>query len=247
MACRIIAFDIWGELAHFRRFFTTSSPLTFSFPPPTTVRGIIGAILGFSKNDYIEVTNRLNIGIRLLSPVKKIRFGLNIVFTKGSGKKFEPTLFRDRKGDNKKTIRTQISAEFLKNPKYRIFVSGDDKLLDKLLEYLPFHKTEYTVSLGLSECLANFSFTGEFKAELVEETSEIHSVIPTDKVFKINIEADLKLAKERIPVFMNKRRVVQKYQDVVFDIKGKDLKGRFKNVFTIRETGENIYLFTLPS
>ncbi|WP_456460037.1 type I-B CRISPR-associated protein Cas5b [Desulfurobacterium sp.] len=247
MACRIIAFDIWGDLAHFRRFFTTSSPLTFSFPPPTTVRGIIGAILGLQKNEYIEITNRLSIGIYITSPIRKLRTGLNIIFTKRNDGKFEPTLFKDKKGNDKKNVRTRIQVEFLKDPGYRIFVAGDEKLLDSLLNYLPYHKTEYTVSLGLSECLADFKFTGEFTAEEVEETSEIHSVIPTRKIKNISLSNQIKLAKERIPIYMNAERIVQEYDNIVFETSGKPIKGAFKNVFHIKETGENIHLFTVPS
>ncbi len=247
MACRIIVFDIWGELAHFRRFFTTSSPLTFSFPPPTTVRGIIGAILGLQKDKYIEITNRLGIGISIILPVKKWRTGLNIIFTKGSGGKFEPTLFKNKKGDVKKTLRTQIQIEFLKDPYYRIFVTGDDELLDSLLHYLPHHKTEYTVSLGLSECIADFEFVGEFTAEGIKEASEIHSVIPAEKIKEIDLSNQTKLAKERIPIYMNTKRIVQQYDNIVFEANGKPIKGAFENVFCIKETRENIHLFTVPS
>ena len=247
MACRVVVFDIWGELAHFRRFFTTSSPLTFSFPPPPTVRGMVGALLGFSKDEYIEVTNRLSVGISLLSPIKKIRFGLNLIFTKGSGGKFEPTLFKDKKGDKSKTLRTQVRAEFLKDVKYRIYLAGDDELLDSLLKYLPYHKTEYTVSLGLSECLADFEFVGEFEAEPVREADSVRSVIPADSIKNLDFKIPVKLAKERIPVFMNSDRVVLKYENVVFETTGREIKGSFRNVLGIRELRENIYLFTVPS
>lgn len=247
MACRVVVFDIWGEFAHFRKFFTTSSPLTFSFPPPPTVRGMVGAILGLSKNEYIEITNRSSVGISLLSPVKKIRFGLNLIFTKGSGGKFEPTLFRDKKGDRSKTLRTQIQAEFLKDVKYRIYLAGDDKLLDSLMKYLPYHKTEYTLSLGLSECLADFKFVGEFEAEHLKETDSVRSVISTSNIENLNLEIPMKLVKERVPVFMNTDRAVLKYENIVLEATGKEMRGSFKNVFRIKELGENIYLFTVPS
>jgi len=245
MACRVVVFDIWGELAHFRRFFTTSSPLTFSFPPPPTVRGMVGAILGLSKDKYIEVTNRLSVGISLLSPVKKIRFGLNLIFTKSKSESFEPTLIANRKAGG--APRTQVQAEFLKDVKYRIYLAGDDELLDSLLEYLPYHKTEYTVSLGLSECLADFEFVGEFEAEPVREADSVRSVIPADSIKNLDFKIPVKLAKERIPVFMNSDRVVLKYENVVFEATGREIKGKFKNVFRIKELRENIYLFTVPS
>ncbi|WP_456455033.1 type I-B CRISPR-associated protein Cas5b [Thermovibrio sp.] len=247
MVYRLVVFDIWGELAHFRRFFTTSSPLTFSFPPPTTVRGIVGAILGLPKDKYIEITNKLKVGISLLSPVKKIRLGLNIIFTKGSGGKFEPTLFKDKKGDKNKTLRTRIQAEFLKDVKYRVYLAGDEELLNSLLKYLPYHKTEYTVSLGLSECLADFKFVGEYKAELLKEANSVKSVIPTECIKSLDFESPVKIAKERIPVFMNSDRVVLKYENVAFETSGKEIKGSFENVYHVRELRENVYLFTVPS
>jgi len=247
MVYRVIVFDIWGEFAHFRKFFTTSSPLTYSFPPPPTVRGIVGAILGLSKDRYIEVTNSLSVGVSLLSPVKKIRMGLNFIFTKGSGGKFEPTLFRDKKGDSSKTLRTQVQMEFLKDVKYRIYLSGDESLLNSLMEYLPYRKTEYTISLGLSECLADFEFVGEFEAEFLSKTDSVKSAIPIKNVKILTLEAPMKLLKERIPTFMNTERAVLKYENTLIEATGKEMKGSFTNVFRIKELGENVYMFTVPS
>ncbi|MEW6070945.1 MAG: CRISPR-associated protein Cas5, partial [Candidatus Thermoplasmatota archaeon] len=41
-----LVFTIKGQFAHWRKWFTTTSPLTYSFPPRTAVIGLIGAILG---------------------------------------------------------------------------------------------------------------------------------------------------------------------------------------------------------
>ena len=46
---KVLVFDIYGDLAHFRKFYTTSSPLTFPFPPPSTIKGMLGAIIGVDK------------------------------------------------------------------------------------------------------------------------------------------------------------------------------------------------------
>lgn len=89
---KVVAFDIWGDYGHFRRFFTTSSPLTYSFPPPTAVRGIVGAILGLDKDAYLESTADLYVGVRILMPVRRVRWEQNLIFTKGRGGKFDPTL-----------------------------------------------------------------------------------------------------------------------------------------------------------
>jgi CRISPR-associated protein Cas5h len=244
---RVLVFEIWGELAHFRRFFTTASPLTFSFPPPPSVRGILGALLGFSKDEYISRTNSISVGISILAPVKKIRFGLNYIFTKGSGGKFDPTLFRDRKGDKNKTIRTQVPVEFLKDVHYRVFLSGDEKILNKASEYLKEHTSEYTISLGLSECLADFRFVGWFNAKKVSFAGEVSGVIPTECVEGLNLESGFKVMKEKVPTALNENRQAVEFKDCIFNPEGRIIRGRFRNVWRIEELNETFYLFAFPS
>lgn len=52
---QVLVFDIWGDYGHFSRFYTTTSPLTFSFPPPPTIARILGAIYGAGKNEYLNM------------------------------------------------------------------------------------------------------------------------------------------------------------------------------------------------
>ena len=46
---KCLVFDIKGDYGHFKKYYTTSSPLTFSIPPRTTVSGMIGALIGRSR------------------------------------------------------------------------------------------------------------------------------------------------------------------------------------------------------
>jgi CRISPR-associated protein Cas5h len=43
---KVLVFDIWSDYAHFRRGYTTTSPLTYPFPTRTALTGIVAAILG---------------------------------------------------------------------------------------------------------------------------------------------------------------------------------------------------------
>jgi len=52
---KVLVFDLFGDFAHFRKYYTTTSPLTFSFPPPPTIAGILGAIYGASKEEYLDI------------------------------------------------------------------------------------------------------------------------------------------------------------------------------------------------
>lgn len=58
---KIIIFELWGKFAHFRKFYTNSSSLSYSVPPRTTIEGIIAAILGYERDSYYEKFNPDNL------------------------------------------------------------------------------------------------------------------------------------------------------------------------------------------
>ncbi len=107
----VLVFDLWGDLGHFKKPYTTTSPLSFAFPPRPTIAGIISAIVGLGKNEYPRFFLRKDaaIGLRLLNPVKKIRISHNLIDTKRA------KLF------SKIKQRTQIRQEYVKDPRYRIY------------------------------------------------------------------------------------------------------------------------------
>jgi CRISPR-associated protein Cas5h len=184
---KIVVFDIWGDYAHFKIPYTTTSPLTFPFPPKTTLYGILGAILGYDKNEYLKKfrSAKWKFGISVRTPISKIHIPENFINVK-SAKMFA-------RMPSNKSCRTQINVEFLKNPFFRIYVSSSDSdSLERLIDLLKDHKTSYTLFLGISECLANFRFVGEFEGREIknDDFSEIHSIVPLD-IITDNSSVDL--------------------------------------------------------
>jgi len=49
MVEKYLVFDISASYGHFKKPYTTTSPLTYSIPTRTAVSGIIAAVLGFGK------------------------------------------------------------------------------------------------------------------------------------------------------------------------------------------------------
>ncbi|ADO45628.1 CRISPR-associated protein Cas5, Hmari subtype [Hydrogenobacter thermophilus TK-6] len=239
---KVLVFDLFGDLGHFRKFYTTSSPLTFPFPPQPTIRGIIGAIMGFGKEEYLDKTKDIYVGVKIVNPIKKLRTGLNLIFTKGSSGEFDPTLDPSRKGDANKTLRTQVKFEFVKDPRYRIYISASEEFLKKLTDMVKNHKTYYTVSLGLSELLADFSFVGVFDSHPIDVSDRADSVIPSRIIREIDIGKVQKIGKERIPVVMDSNRMVKMYEDVVFSVEGGAIYGKFTDLIKLGN-GEVIYLW----
>lgn len=236
---KVLIFDVWGDYGHFRKFYTTSSPLTFSIPPRTSLCGLIGAIVGLGKDEYLNYFSKkdANIGLRLLHPVKKTRLGINLINTKGN----YWTLVK-KSGHEP---RTQIRTEFLKDPKFRLYVShADEKIHKTLRENLTQHKSVFTPCLGLSELLCNFSYVGEFNlSERETNETEINSVVPisglVQKRDSIEFEPDKKYFKEKLPMEMTPDRVVTEYGEVIYEADGNTIKTVPKKFWEI-ENGERI-------
>ncbi len=238
---KILVFDLYGDYAHFRKYYTTTSPLTFSFPPPPTIAGILGAIYGAPKKENLKIFGYdcCQVALRILNPVKKMRMGVNLINTKDN------KYFLLLKAKNHEP-RTQIRTEFLKLPSYRIYVMHkDEKTFKELAEFIKMHKSFYTVSLGLSELLANFNFVGLYDyKEIKNFETYINTVIPLSRLTGrgIIVEPDKKYFKEKIPIKMNLDRVVEIYGDVVYEPDGKPIRANIKLAYHL-ENGETITFF----
>lgn len=242
---KVLVFDIWADYAHFRKFYTTSSPLTFSFPPPSTIAGILGAISGTSKNEYLETfsSDKCHIAIKIVNPIKKVRMGINLINTKDNY--WTPVLKITPK--SKHEPRTQIRTEFLKDSYFRIYFSyKDEKVIERLDKLIKEHKSIYTVSLGLSELLADFKHIGLYDAEHIADgrAVELSSPIIFSNLMSdgLEIETGKKYFKEKIPIIMNPERIIEKYDDVIFEPEGKTIKAKVTTCYRL-ENGENIAFF----
>lgn len=217
---KVLVFDIWGDFAHFRKIETTTSPLTYSIPTGTSLSGIISAIIGQERDSYYNLffPESAKLAIRMLNPLKKIRININLIKTD------EGFYLWDIKG----TPRSPTPFEFVKEPKYRIYIWLKDKELHKVLkDFLQNHKSVYTPYLGISELIANFFFIGEFDAKIIESGKEekIHSVVRRDKSkLIVDVKEGLTYIRERIPIFMDSNRVVQEYADVFFEANANPMK-----------------------
>lgn len=227
MKKKVLIFDLYGDFAHFRKYYTTTSPLTFSIIPPVTLLGVLGAILGLSNEDnlYIKTLNEAEtkVGIQLMKPVKKFRMGINLINTKN-----DYWVPRHRT----EGARTQIKYEFLKDVAYRIYVSMDDEELLNRLEYnVSRHKCVYTICLGLSELLADFSYVGVQNFNWQENNDEfidIVTAVPMDDVIPggIDIYPGKRYLKENMPVKMDANREVTRYSEMLAEAMGNHMKLR---------------------
>ncbi len=223
---RVLAINLYGDFGHFRKFFSTSSPLTFSFPPPPTIAGILGAIYGASKDEYLNIFDykHCRTALKIVNNIKKVRIGINLINTKDNNWQLVRKKFHEP--------RTQIRTEFLFQPSFTIFVNHDDvSVFEKLIISTKEHRCIYSVSLGLSELLANFEFAGLFEFEEYEnDIVEISTPLLMSNILDnfIEFETGKKYLKEKIPVKMNSNRKVEEYEEVIYEPQGGTIKAKVK-------------------
>ncbi|ODM24786.1 type I-B CRISPR-associated protein Cas5 [Clostridium sp. Bc-iso-3] len=236
MAEKYLVFDIRACYGHFKKPYTTTSPLTYSIPTRTAVSGIIAAMLGFRKEEYQKhfTKDQAKIAIGIKSPIKKVRISENLINTK--------------KSMNIIHERTQIKVEFLKDACYRIyFTHANNQIYERLKELLNDHSTVYTISMGLSENLANYTFAGEFEGHEVngnKEVVEFSSVLPLESLKKgdVEYEDDREYFTETIPVEMDEGRNVKEYREVLFERNSNKIRAKIDSYIRIEGIGENIMI-----
>lgn len=237
---KVLVFDIWGEYAHFKKIYATTSALTYAIPPKPSVYGYLGAILGLEKTDNAYLTSfsdkMCRVGISITKPLSFLRLGINL----------KAELGRKKEGDPPKPT----MMEFVNKPRYRLYVSHDDtNIFETLSEAVKNHSCFYTPTLGLACLLSNFEFVGVFDTDkqFGDKPIWIESVIPRcdfirfdDEMFML--DKGLAITEQSLyAVEMNVTRDVTERDDVLIERSGKPILAHVKTYYSVN--GANICLF----
>jgi len=241
---KVLAFEVFGSLGHFRKFYTTSSALTYPFPPPTALRGLVGAIIGLGKEEYLTHTKDLKFAVQILNPVKTFTISTNLVNTKGKGGRFEPSLKAWLKENNE--ARTQVIQQLVKDPRYRIFVLGDGKVFETLREHIQMRKLFYTPVLGTSEHIAEIEYVGTFEVKELEDVEgKCYSVCPLELLEDLRITS-IKIGKELIPYRMEEDRTAS-YTEVLYPKEpSTTIEGKFKKLWFVEMPSSEVGVCFMP-
>ncbi len=235
----ILVFDIWGEYAHYKKIYATTSALTYAIPTKTSLYGYIGAILGLEKkgNAYLKTfaDKSCLVGISLQKPLVFQRMGINLKAELGRKKEGAPP---------KPTM-----MEFVHQPRYRIYVNHqDEKTHQKLGDALRSHSAVYTPTLGLAGLISNFEFVGEYKADATSSPDfvAIDSVIPRREFVGLDNQSlaggEFYLVEQSLyAIEIDTERNVTERDDIILERKGNSIPARVKNHYVV--DGKNICLF----
>lgn len=249
----VLIFDVSSEYAHFRKFNTTTSPLTYSIPPRPALAGLLGAIIGiereiaFGKYNKgitpladIFAKSKVDLAVQILRPVQKVNIGFNLLDTEKTASSF----FNIKQ-------RTQIEFELLKNPSFRVYVAMSEKdLFEDLVNRVKENKTHFSPYLGLSQFTASLKFVAIQNANLMdtEGFQEVCTAVNLSNIEGNNAIAFdydsvyFKYNSDTMPVEMQSNRIVTEYSEVVIETNGKPIKIKSKVIYQINDYGNILFL-----
>jgi len=212
---RILSFHLFGKMAHFRKYYTNSSSMTYTVPPRTTVVGMIAGLLGIERDQYYEdfSLDSCKIAVANRAPLKKVVQKLNLLHIEGKD---------DLNGSKEYHAQTPTELVIPVNIRtdlldYQIWFAHENQdIYEKVKELFSDDPLTYAtyggaLALGTANHLGYIRYEGEMEGELVDESGEalIASILPVSAV--IEIESDLtqspiRLIKEELPIEFDRDR-----------------------------------------
>lgn len=230
---RCFVFRLKGRFGHFRKFYTTASALSYDFPPPTTIRGLVGAIVGLGREECIRKTAALGVGIVVEALEDRFFAGLNLINIKHLKKE----------GGSLTYQRTQANRQLLLNPSYLIYLCGEGEVYENFAQKVQNSETYFTPYLGKTSYMADIEPVNSLEAEPEDQSDSAVGVLPLECVSDfIGIAKQGKIHKDRIPVSFEEKRVKPRYKDVVYLIGHQSMKGDFRGLYRVGD--DYLYIFT---
>lgn len=229
----VLLFDLFADYAQFKKYYTTMSPLSFAIPPGTVIRGILGALIGIDKSEAPEYFHGVDLSLRLMKPVKKVNIPENLLKTT-SKKHF--SRFENHKPTN---------IEFAKDVCFRIYLKTEQtKIYDRIKEQLINHSSVYTLSMGISEALANFDNVEEtVTVGWVNEMAPIHSIIPVDLISNSEINFEEKeIFTVTLPMKMKNDREIIEYREFAYERRGQAIEAKVDQTVKLAN-GDHVVFF----
>lgn len=207
---KLLIFDLVGKMAHFRKIDMNSSSMSYSFPPRTTISGLLAGIIGLERDSYYEVfsTDQCQIAVSVRSPIRKIIQTINYMLIN------TPNDLNNSKGH------TQIPVEFIlpeggiTNLRYRIyFTHKDQEIYQMIKKRIKTNRFVYPPYLGLSELLGQIEWVAEVEGKWIEseDPTQIHTIarIKQLKERTLQISGETQFYKEYMTRELTNDRTIQ--------------------------------------
>lgn len=228
MKIQLTVFDVAGYLAHFRKYFSTASSLTYSFPPRTTIAGMIAGILGYERDSYYELfsSEKCRIALKLMEPVRRITHTVNYLMTD------KPLTIKKLRGIGPSAqvhMEVLISGDHsLSELRYRIFFNHDDSSVQEAVaRRIAEEKFYYPPSLGAANFITDVTYIDTVYGEVFKPEGEIDvcTVIPTSIIKSLNpLEGTKIYLEELVPADFTSNRLLSRKETYIYEGSGRRIR-----------------------
>ncbi len=216
MKKQAIKFKLSGDYALFKKPFANNQPQSFVIPPKTAVLGMIGAMMGWSKGEYIEKLpfDKFSYAVRLLTPkIKKDLIGINLMQGKSAKFTFNENPIKNPPERGK---RSPTRFEFIKDIEWEIFLIIEDiEIQNELFQRLQSKRFVYNPNLGLQSLFAKIESEVLFDIELADEiTDNIYTSFEKNFI-RFGLKKPVAFYNELIPVSFDKNRSLPQTKEMI--------------------------------
>ena len=203
-----VMFDCSSDMALFRKPYTTTSSVSFAFPPPSAIAGLISAIIGLDNGASGDASHAFywrelagtRVAVALLRQTRWLRAAVNFWNVKNP----------------QTTPHIQIKHQFVASPRYRVYVSGGVEA--RLRGHLDRGSFIYTPCLGVAYALAQIDYIGACDPQPIGEGEvRINTVVPwVGEGMDLNLAESGGIFSERVPFRLTTERALAESVKVVY-------------------------------
>jgi len=228
-----IIFQYSGRFAHFLKAEANASAPSYPFPSRTVLLGLVGAVLGLTKDTPQIILKDANFAVygssktthwhtakmhQTYDPPLAFKLKRN---SKGSG------------GSHKKQPKI-ITQEWLFKPNFTIYAQLPNEYQNDFEKRLKNREWYFTPSLGLSEMMADLKYINTVDLELLtDDTHKINTVVRKSQV-ELNmeeiIEQNAVIKSIRMPRDVSKERRFT-HETYFYEVKGNSLSVKTANAY----------------
>lgn len=241
---KVLIFDVRGPMAHFRKYYTNSSSLSYLFPPRTVVTGLIAGLLGlpseiYAKEDEEPYYERFGgdislVAVSVRTKVTRMMQTVNYLATDNFPKTPDKLLWKMTGGE---IGHTQIPLEILlpeigNDITYRVYfyhANENEKIYNDLKRRLAEHRFAFPPYMGITEFLASVEYIDEGKViKNPKQEVELNSVCKLKEV-ELDFSGDnLQYITEKMPTGFLNDRTPKQAEEYVLEVKGGIMKVKLK-------------------
>jgi CRISPR-associated protein Cas5h len=257
---RLLAFTLCGRFAHFRKFYTNASSLSYLVPPRTVIMGVLASILMIPRDRYYERFSqeacKISSAVAEGSDIKKTVHSVNMLhekyhrfLEKGTGSA----------GNMHSQCKMELLSSGLKKPiGYVVYAGfyGESDIFSELEERIKSGRLGYGVYLGQRQFRAYIDDIRTYspqEIEFLEQSECLDSVCLQENVVSLlkddTDDTGIHVVVEQMPIHMKAvvsgrgqtGREPVSVKRVLFERRGKRLYGTFKNCYRVGDKVISFY------